>query len=344
MLMTTSRLGPVAMAGLLALALGCPPRNGGGARCPPARLAGDLASLLTAVHAKTVSGAKPGSDAFVVPDDAARDAFASAVVRALDGDAAAACSLPPSYRFGVVAEPGLGDVRIVAELDASGEPTPKLFWGTYAALVVAPGGAKTRRLAIEAPHPVFDKNTAEEAFLVMKAARARHLLVAGAHRCTSTAPSGCSGATTACSGSTSFAMSDAAHSVRTPFFAVHAALSDADAKLLFLQLHGNAQGCPAALVSDCSGAWPAAGPSERLAAELAKRGVDVGRCGAGHPTASCNLCGETNVEARRSAGSASPCTSNGTSYGRVVHVEQLISLRDAPARLIDAVSAAFDQE
>jgi hypothetical protein len=60
------------------------------------------------------------------------------------------------------------------------------------------------------------------------------------------------------------------------------------------------------------------------------------------------VCGTDNVQARTTAGSAAACTAAGTTYGRFVHVEQQLALRESPdagvtgyAPLVAAVLAAF---
>jgi hypothetical protein len=44
-------------------------------------------------------------------------------------------------------------------MDDAGNPSPSLFWGTYAAPVSQP----LSRLIVEAPHPLFDLHTEHEA-------------------------------------------------------------------------------------------------------------------------------------------------------------------------------------
>jgi hypothetical protein len=68
----------------------------------------------------------------------------------------------------------------------------------------------------------------------------------------------------------------------------------------------------------------------QLAAARVAGGVPVGECGAGYPTSTCDLCGTDNVQARYTAGSPAACTALGTHYGRFVHVEQQLSLRQVP--------------
>jgi hypothetical protein len=221
------------------------------------------------------------------------------------------------------------------------------LYGTFAAPTTIP--TPSRALVIEAPHPIFDIDTELEATAVFVQSAARMLLVAGAHRCADTAASACSGTTNACDDTTeAYRISDAAHTDGLPFNAIHALVSDGDASLQFLQLHGNGEPCPTALVSDCSGTWSDAGTAATLAAALAGGGVAVGECGAGYPTTTCDLCGTDNVQARYTAGSAEACTELGSRYGRFVHVEQQIALRESSdggpggyAPLVEAVLATY---
>jgi hypothetical protein len=302
---------------------------------------------MMAIVSAMKTGATIGSDALVVPTTAARDSFAQTVVAVLGGDEGAACALPPSYRLMRMVDPTAGALRVVAEVDASGHPAPSLFYGTFAAPRVVP--TPSRALVVEAPHPIFDIDTELQATAVFLQSAARMLLVAGAHRCTDVALSTCSGTTDACSdGGEPYRVSDAAHEDGLPFNAVHARVSDADPTLFFLQLHGNGEPCPTALVSDCSGDWSDAGAAARLAGALVAGGVAIGQCGAGYPTATCDLCGTDNVQARYTADSPAACTAMGTSYGRFVHVEQQLALRQTPDAghggyepMINAVLAAF---
>src|SRR4051794_28394120 len=84
--------------------------------------------LIHAVVAAMRGTGNAGSDALAVPPAAERDAFAARVVAILGGDEAAACGLPASYRLA-----RLAGLRVVAEVDAAGQPAPSLMWGTYAA-------------------------------------------------------------------------------------------------------------------------------------------------------------------------------------------------------------------
>jgi hypothetical protein len=285
--------------------------------------------IVTAMRA----GGNANSQALTPPSTADRDAFAARVVAILAGDEGAACALPPSYRLVHV-----DGMRAVAEVDAAGAPSPSTFFGTYAAPLAAP----SRALIIEAPHPIFDADTEHQAADLFAQSGARRFLLAGAHRCADTQASGCDGTTTACGGTTApYKLSDAAHATQLPFWAVHAQMSAADASVIFIQLHGNSDACPSALVSDSSGSWSDTDPAGKLAAALIARSVGVGKCGAGYPTSTCTLCGTDNVEARYTAGAANSCTMMGSAYGRFVHIEQQPALRKSYQPLIDAVNATF---
>jgi hypothetical protein len=293
-------------------------------RCAPAPLATTLTGLVAAILArmKAIGGATSG--AFQIPSASVRDAFAKDVIAALEGDDAASCRLPASYRIVTVSGGSLVR-RVVAELDATGAPAPVLFWGTYASQP-----APARPLVMEAPHPIFDSNTADEAADIFVRANARWLLVSGAHRCANVDPSPCSGTTTACSAAAApYRISDVAHAVVAPFHAVHVALSARDPALVFAQLHGNSASCPDALVSTAAtpSAWPASGFVRAFADALSPLGPTVGRCGAGYPVSGCDLCGGGNVQARASAGSADACTIAAGDSGRFLHLEQRLSLR-----------------
>ena len=113
---------------------------------------GSLLDLVDAIVTAMRAGGNAGSGALVVPAVDDRDAFAARVVAILGGDEAQACGLPVSYRL-----LRLPNLRVVAELDASGDPRPPFVLGHHAAPVIPP--VPGRLLVVEAPHPIFDTNT-----------------------------------------------------------------------------------------------------------------------------------------------------------------------------------------
>jgi hypothetical protein len=291
--------------------------------CPAIALNVGFTDFIGQVVGKIGSAGGPSSNAMKVPTATDRDDFAKQVMAALTFDGTEKCPLPSSYRVLSLKDNG-DEVRIVAETDASGKPDARLFWGTFAARKQGKG---TRDLIVEAPHPISDTNTESQAPAVWAATRSEWFLLAGAHRCANTATSGCDGATDACGKSAPFRESDAAHSTKTPFWAMHGILTE-QTTAPFLQLHGNdATSCPTALVADGSGTYSATGFAGKLAAAIETQGHTVGRCGSGYPTSKCDLCALDNVEGRENAGSADACTAMGANYTRFVHVEQHAALR-----------------
>lgn len=310
------------------------------ASCPAQPYAKQLSNLVYEV-AKHMQDAGTGSLPLVnLPSTADRDTFAAQVIAALKFDGSDPCPLPPSYIVMSLVD-GPDEVRVVGEFDKYGTAKPALYWGAYAA---RRPGTGTRSLVIESAHPVADPDTDLESARVFTATRAEWYLLAGSHRCANPTVSGCDGTTAVCTpGKQSpYKESDAAHSTKTPFHGVHMAVSSATTAP-FLQLHSNGETCPAALLSDCSGTFPASGPTFTFGKALEAAGVTVGRCGSGFPTAACSLCGTENVQARFNAGAGDACTMQGTTYGRFIHLEQQQSLvtttGDAP--LITAINATF---
>jgi hypothetical protein len=306
--------------------------------CPATALTESMSSVVSAITAEMQSSAGPNSSVMTLPTDADRDAFAQQVLVALTFDGMQKCPLPSSYGVFSITDAG-DDVRIVAELDSTGKPAPKAYWGTYAARRPKTG---TRALIIEAPHPLADADTEVESAQVFSSARAEWFMLAGTHRCAETGASGCDGQTDTCSPGKlqPYRDGDAAHSTKTPFWAVHLAVSNITPDPI-LQLHGNNASCPSALIADGSGTWTETSFAGRLAAALETENTKVGRCGSGYPTSACSLCATDNVEARATAGSSAACTAMGTQYERFVHVEQQPGLRTAPQPLLDAVNKTF---
>jgi hypothetical protein len=329
---------------LLLLAAGCTSANGGGSSdagalpdatfvdassravdaggsCPMIAIDGGVVDFIDRIASAMSKYGGADSNAVIIPSSSDRDAFATNVVAILSGGST--CALPASYRIGKIVDGGIPYV-VVAEMDASGNPTLANFWGTF----IAPS-KPFARVIVEAPHPLFDLRTEHEAADLFIQLQAGALLVAGAHRCADSVASDCSGTTDACGSTAPYRISDAAHSVVLPFAAVHDAISSATT-VPFLQLHGNTEPCPSALVSDGSGSFADAGLVATFAASLEDSGVAVGRCGLDFPSGGCDLCATDNVQARFTAGAVDACTQMGTSYARFVHIEQQPALRDFP--------------
>jgi hypothetical protein len=214
-------------------------------------------------------------------------------------------------------------------------------WGLYA-FDVAPARPN---LVIEVPHTKFDQMTEDQGAEYTVALKPAALLVAGSHRCASTAPSPCSGTTQACSASAqAFRVSDAAHYTEAAFQAAHRVVTLQWPAAVAVQLHGMAlvSGGPHAVVSDGTTlSAPSTGLSNQLADALAQElGLPIESCNEPHTS---TLCATTNVQGRHSNGSPAPCTvAASAATGRFLHVEQSTDLRDAQrAKVLAALQQVF---
>lgn len=192
-----------------------------------------------------------------------------------------------------------------------------------------------RPLILEVPHPRLDLSTPAEGAKLLKQTDARFLLLAGAHRCANSSPSGCDGETTVCEGAmTPYPVSDMAHNTGTPFDIAHRTLQEAHPERIAVSLHGNGR------TSTCGDLFLSAGVAGKSTALVraianavpASTGLEVATEG---PGATCPLAGTTNVQGRWSNGAAKPCTGEaGQPSGRFLHVEQSLELREDHASVL----------
>jgi hypothetical protein len=176
--------------------------------CPSATT---LDSLVTCIHNQM-----PGRDSNgFQPPGAVEQADWRSVVRLM---LAGACdfSLPASLdgimqiRTFTDAENGRAYCLLMEVLDANTNGKVDRGWGT---VIVDPAAA--RELSHQAPHPISDSTTENEAVGAFKATRSRSLLMAGAHREANPSASPCQG---------SYELADAAHNVTNMFQAAQVEL------------------------------------------------------------------------------------------------------------------------
>ena len=242
--------------------------------------------------------------------------------------------------------------RVVPLVTASGcylllQPTADAPPG-QATLIYA--AAWNRNLIVEAPHVPEDHRTDAEAAILFVRLRAKALMIAGAHRCAITTPSGCR-ATTQCNPSGIAVESDPAHSVFNAINAMHLAFRTTDA--VTLQLHSNIR--PDlngdALVSNGT-TYPIAGAlSDAFFAALSAPDIDVRTCNdRAHAPLRGAYCGDTNTQSLASNGAADQCLGRPSGRGdaglhRFIHLEQNTQRMDAvdswAARVGDALAAAI---
>lgn len=273
-----------------------------------------------------------GSDAYRVPGAPRLIALQTSIASLLAGDAANALSWATSAEYTLCRGEG-AEAALALWKPPPGEG--------QAQLVVRTGTA--RGAIFEAPHPLHDIGTMEQAKYLFERLNGRALIASGTHRCASLAGSACSGTTAACGTSgEAFRLSDMAHNEDTAFHTAHRALSEHFTSDWVFGIHGMAS--PGASVSDgtTQKTSPDA-PSARVAAALAKRFSDVTTCNAfgGVPYAS-RLCGTTDVQGRHLNGATPECTTAApASSGRFIHLEQSRTVRDGRVLVGDAIDSVL---
>ncbi|MGH2523295.1 MAG: hypothetical protein ACRDH2_12390, partial [Anaerolineales bacterium] len=106
------------------------------------------------------------------------------------------------------------------------------YWGTY---VFSPNAAKTC-VNFQAPHPLNDQLTGEQATYMFKEVDAFTLMVAGTHRCLSTTTSGCTGTDSPCAGQAR--ISDMAHTTGSVWQKTTETVAAGNSNRRFIQMHG----------------------------------------------------------------------------------------------------------
>ena len=267
-----------------------------------------------------------GSNGFVEPSPEQRADWRRVVVEMLQGrcDAALPASLAGIAERRTFTDRGTGAVYclLMEVLDGNRDGQVDRGW---AAFLVNPHA--TRELHHHAPHPISDAETDDQAIALFGETQSRGYLLAGAHRWSNDAASGCQG---------SYAQADVAHNDATMFHATNEALARfyGTRPWWAIQWHGMA-------AADCRDAdvylshgrnvAPAADDliirlKARLAAEHPSWKVGV----PGDNT--CNLNGTFNVQGRLLNGvaAAEVCrTPAQRQSGRFVHIEQDAPFREA---------------
>ncbi len=282
--------------------------------------------------------ANRGSNAFVAPSSDEVAQFEVAIGALLTGSLEDARAILSSLNYDLyILNDDSGDSYLVAQERSKG------FRGQGTYIV---DFENLRNVAVEVPHPLWDRNTPEEGVAVFQALVARALFIAGTHRCANPdTPSGCSGTTTSCSGpSIPVRISDAPHYTGNFMYAAHAATLQLAPPPLAINLHGNASEPYAIEISDGTRRFADDTPLvNQLRSALIARSADVGSCNAEEDHLSpANLCGTTNAQGRLSNGSSEPCTmSVAMPSGLFLHIEQHQYVRDDPSVLIDALQAVI---
>lgn len=200
-------------------------------------------------------------------------------------------------------------------------------WGTY---VFSP--AATRPCVnLQAPHPLHDAMTGEQATYMLTELDGFSLMVAGAHRCLSDTPSGChiGQNDTSCDGQ--FRISDVAHVVGSAFQRTTEVVAKSAANRRFIQLHGfgGAEPFQFALSNGTDLAPAGNDHASQLDAALEAVPGKNWQSRVAHVQADnlSKLTGYNNIQGRHlnNYADGDPCTSNvisNTVTGRFLHIEQ----------------------
>ena len=112
------------------------------------------------------------------------------------------------------------------------------YWGIY----VINTNPLRSSLVIQAPHPVYDLYTGNQAVFCFKRMLPKAVFISGTHRCNNSEYSECSGTTTACGSNAPYRVSDNAHNANSIFQKSTELFFKKFNNTVFVQLHGFAQG------------------------------------------------------------------------------------------------------
>lgn len=336
----------LALIGLFGLALGCGgPEAAIDARADEARDGGADAATDSGPDASVVAACFDSFVELMVIDPAVAPAAgsvdyvvptATALEEAEDAFAALAAGDPgaPALLEGIGYQVcRIGMVTVAWPGDASaGGPRLAVRRGDGAAVV------------LEAPHPLFDSDTDDQAAAMFERLDARALLVAGTHRCANPdQPAGCDGTTSVC-GASEYPISDQAHTEESLFHRAHVALDRELDPDLVVSVHGM-KAAGARLSDGTTGAVTASSSVAEITTALAAAfpGEAIESCNP-FPGAAVTdtLCGTTNVQGRHVNGSSAPCTDGaGSASGRFLHLEQSSGVRAQPDLVAGAIAAGL---
>lgn len=254
------------------------------------------------------------SEGYVIPTTWEQADFAKLITMVMADDLPKAVDLATKNSYTMNYFVDRGDQSAVSYLLQEQTPIQK-GWGMYVFRV----GSKSD-IIVEAPHPLYDKNTPSVAMDVYRALDARALLIAGAHRYADNDKS-----------------ADVAHAKESIFQSIHAALSqEIETKagdVIILQIHGfhasKHKGYPKIVLG--LGEKPLQQEinlAQKLKEALAKQGIQAGIC-AGDNSDLQDLCAKTNVQ-----GST-------TKDGTFIHIEMDETIRKDDGAFVAALVEVF---
>jgi len=221
------------------------------------------------------------------------------------------------------------------------------YWGT---LVLNPDPLR-QNVFIQAPHPLFDTKSGQQAIYAYKNIGARLFIVSGTHRCNHSDTSVCNGTTAVCGTSGRFQVSDQPHNVNNTFFRSTYIANNAISNLVVVQLHGFGKDSldPDVILGNGTDRSPSSTDYllnfktnlYNLDTTLTFRVAHV-------DTNWTRLTGTVNMQGRLINGAPNPCTVSNASIptpnGRFLHIEQVMWLRNTQAgkdKVKDALALTF---
>ncbi len=284
----------------------------------------------------TIPGATP-SDLYQTPNSEQSALWSSIIADMLNGDLASAHSDASSINYDVVTFTDTTNSKtysVVRKRSAGAN-----YWGT---VIIDPSPIRSR-LFIQAPHPLHDANTGNQAVVVFKNTGARAFILAGTHRCNSTSLSSCDGTTTVCGGSDQFRKSDQAHTDDGPFQIATERFKHGVPNLIVLQLHGFVKdpGYPDLILGNGTQSIPATDWLSTFKNQLSLLDNSLQYKIAHIDTAWTTLTGTTNTQGRLINNSPDPCgIAAENPNGRFLHIEQAYTgLRDNSSNYAKVASA-----
>lgn len=216
--------------------------------------------------------------------------------------------------------------------------------GTY---VINPKGSS---VVLQAPHPVYDRYTSDQAIETYLAVRPKLLALAGTHRNNSSAYSPCTNG--------GYKKSDSAHYDGQLYYIAHEQMSNYDQNTLFIQFHGFGSSSLSKLQQQCltsndklinlsEGVRYSSDPDSNTFMHILRQQVEndgiITPCVYGNDTTS--LGGTWNTTGRLTNDSADACTTNASqSSTRFLHLEQSFRVRASYRdRMADYIGAAITE-
>lgn len=282
------------------------------------------------------------SDLYQVPNSAQSSLWSSIVADMLTGAHGSAQTDAATIDYDIVLFTDTTNSRTYSILRK--RTSGANYWGT---VIIDPSPLRSR-LFIQAPHPLHDANTGNQAIVVFKNTGARAFILAGTHRCNSTALSSCDGTTSVCGGSNQFRKSDQAHNDDGPFQIATERFRHSVPNTVVVQLHGFVKdpGYPDLILGNGTQSTPAADWLTAFKNELTALDGTLQFKLAHIDTEWTTLTGTTNTQGRLINNSPDPCgTAAEIPNGRFLHIEQAFTgLRDnssSYAKVASAIANTF---